>query len=46
MNSQQRKRSIRERTYNEQGATATDKYDNTLVVVVGGDTVETSIVGT
>ncbi|MDB4158078.1 BspA family leucine-rich repeat surface protein [bacterium] len=33
-------------TYTEQGATATDNYDSTLTVVVGGDTVDTSIVDT
>ena len=33
-------------TYTEQGATATDNYDTTLTVVVGGDTVDTAIVGT
>ena len=33
-------------TYTEQGATATDNYDTTLTVVVGGDTVDTSIVDT
>ena len=33
-------------TYTEQGATATDNYDPTLTVVVGGDTVDTSIVDT
>ena len=33
-------------TYTEQGATATDNYDPALTVVVGGDTVDTSIVGT
>ena len=32
-------------TYTEQGATATDNYDTTLTVVVGGDTVDTAIVG-
>ena len=33
-------------TYAEQGATATDNYDTTLTVVVGGDTVDTAIGGT
>ncbi|MDG1384102.1 MAG: BspA family leucine-rich repeat surface protein [Flavobacteriaceae bacterium] len=33
-------------TYTEQGATATDNYDPTLTVVVGGETVNTAIVGT
>ena len=33
-------------TYTDQGATATDNYDPALTVVVGGDTVDTSIVGT
>ena len=33
-------------TYTEQGATATDNYDPALTVVVGGDTVDTSIVDT
>ena len=33
-------------TYTDQGATATDNYDTTLTVVVGGDTVDTAIVGT
>ncbi len=33
-------------TYTEQGATATDNYDTTPTVVVGGDTVDTSIVDT
>ena len=33
-------------TYTEQGATATDNYDTTLTVVVGGNAVDTSIVGT
>ena len=32
--------------YNEQGATATDNYDTTVTVVIGGDTVDTSTVGT
>ena len=32
--------------YTEQGATATDNYDTNLTVVVGGDTVDTSTVGT
>ena len=33
-------------TYTEQGATATDNYDTTPTVVVGGDTVDTSTVDT
>ena len=33
-------------TYTEQGATATDNYDTTVTVVIGGDTVDTSTVGT
>ena len=33
-------------TYTEEGATATDNYDTSLTVVVGGDTVDTSTVGT
>jgi hypothetical protein len=33
-------------TYTEQGATATDNYDPALTVVVGGDAVNTAIVGT
>ena len=32
-------------TYNDEGATATDNYDTGLTVVVGGDTVDTSTVG-
>ena len=32
--------------YTDQGATATDNYDTTLTVVVGGDIVDTSLVGT
>ena len=33
-------------TYNDEGATATDNYDSGLTVVVGGDTVDTSTLGT
>ena len=32
-------------TYNDEGATATDNYDTGLTVVVGGNTVDTSTVG-
>ena len=32
-------------TYNDEGATATDNYDTGLAVVVGGNTVDTSTVG-
>jgi len=33
-------------TYTDPGATATDNYDPTLTVVVGGDTVDTTTLGT
>ena len=33
-------------TYNEQGATATDNYDSSVTVTIGGDTVDTNTVGT
>ena len=33
-------------TYSEEGATVTDNYDSNLTVVVGGDTVDTTTVGT
>ena len=33
-------------TYDDEGAIATDNYDTGLTVVVGGDTVNTSTVGT
>lgn len=33
-------------TYTEQGATATDDLDGTVAVVIGGDTVDTSVAGT
>ncbi len=32
-------------TYTEQGATATDNYDESVTVVIGGDTVDTNTVG-
>ncbi len=32
-------------TYSEQGATATDNYDESVTVVIGGDTVDTNTVG-
>ena len=32
-------------TYTEQGATATDNYDTSVSVVIGGDTVDTNTVG-
>jgi hypothetical protein len=33
-------------TYNEQGATATDNYDTSVTVTIGGDIVDTNTVGT
>ncbi len=38
--------SVNTDTYNEQGATATDSFDGAVAVTIGGDTVDTSMVGT